>query len=61
MKLFNIITIYPDFFESFKNHGLINKGLSEKIIDLNILNSGTLQLINIKEWILSLMVEVQGW
>ena len=38
MKLFNIITIYPDFFESFKNHGLINKGLSEKIIDLNILN-----------------------
>ena len=38
MKQFNIITVYPDFFESFKNHGLIKKGLLKKLIEINILN-----------------------
>ena len=38
MKRFNIITVYPDFFESFKNHGLIKKGLIKKLIEINILN-----------------------
>ena len=38
MRQFNILTVYPDFFESFKNHGLIKKGLTKKIIQINIIN-----------------------
>ena len=38
MKQFNILTVYPDFFESFKHHGLIKKSLSKKLIDINIVN-----------------------
>ena len=29
MKLFNLLTVYPAFFESFKSHGLIKKGLDK--------------------------------
>ena len=35
---FNIITIYPDFFESFLNHGLIKKGIEKNLIQINIEN-----------------------
>ena len=38
MKLFNILTVYPDFFQSFKNHGLIKKGLEREIIAKNIID-----------------------
>jgi tRNA (guanine37-N1)-methyltransferase len=38
MNQFNILTIYPDFFESFNKHGLIKKGLDKKIIDINIID-----------------------
>ena len=38
MKQFNILTVYPDFFESFKHLGLIKKSLNKKLIDINIVN-----------------------
>lgn len=38
MKLFNILTVYPDFFQSFKNHGLIKKGLERELIAMNIID-----------------------
>lgn len=38
MKQFNILTVYPDFFESFKQHGLIKKSLNKKLIDINVVN-----------------------
>ena len=38
MKLFNLLTVYPEFFESFKNHGLIKKGLDRDLIAMNIIN-----------------------
>ena len=38
MNIFNILTIYPDFFDSFSKHGLVKKGLEKKLIDINILN-----------------------
>lgn len=38
MNQFNILTIYPDFFESFTRHGLIKRGLDKKIININTIN-----------------------
>ena len=38
MNIFNILTIYPDFFKSFYDHGLIKKGLEKKLISFNILD-----------------------
>ncbi len=38
MKLFNLLTVYPDFFESFKSHGLIKKGLDRELISINVIN-----------------------
>ena len=38
MKLFNLITVYPGFFDSFQNHGLIKKGLNKKLIDINVVD-----------------------
>ena len=35
MKLFNLLTVYPAFFESFKDHGLVKKALENKYIDIN--------------------------
>jgi len=38
MKLFNLLTVYPEFFESFKSHGLIKKGLDRGLISINVIN-----------------------
>ena len=38
MNQFNILTIYPDFFESFSKYGLIKKGLDKKIIRINTID-----------------------
>jgi len=38
MNIFNILTVYPEFFDSFNNHGLVKKGLEKKLIDINIFN-----------------------
>ena len=38
MNQFNILTIYPDFFQSFNKHGLIKKALDKKIIDINTID-----------------------
>ena len=38
MNQFNILTIYPDFFESFNKHGLIKKGLDKDIIHINTID-----------------------
>jgi tRNA (guanine37-N1)-methyltransferase len=38
MNQFNILTIYPDFFESFIKHGLIKKGLDKEIIQINTID-----------------------
>ena len=38
MNQFNILTIYPDFFESFNKHGLIKKGLDKEIIHINTID-----------------------
>ena len=38
MKLFNLISVYPDFFESFQKHGLVKKGLHKKLININVIN-----------------------
>ncbi len=38
MNIYNILTIYPSFFDSFINHGLVKKGLEKKLIDINIHN-----------------------
>ena len=38
MMHFNILTIYPDFFKSILNHGLIKKGLTNNLIKINIQN-----------------------
>ena len=38
MKLFNLLTVYPEFFESFKSHGLIKKGLDKGVISINVIN-----------------------
>ncbi len=38
MNIFNILTIYPDFFKSFYDHGLIKKGLEKKLISFNVLD-----------------------
>lgn len=38
MNQFNILTIHPDFFESFYKYGLIKKGLDKKIININAID-----------------------
>ncbi len=38
MNIFNILTVYPEFFDSFNNHGLIKKGLANALIAINIYN-----------------------
>ena len=38
MKSYNLITVYPDFFESFQKHGLVKKGIHKKLIDINVVN-----------------------
>ena len=38
MKLYNLLTVYPEFFESFKSHGLIKKGLDRGLISINVIN-----------------------
>ena len=38
MRQFNILTIYPDFFESFYKYGLIKKGLDKGIIHINTID-----------------------
>ena len=38
MNIFNILTVYPEFFDSFNNHGLVKKGLEKKLIDINVFN-----------------------
>ena len=38
MNIYNILTVYPGFFDSFNNHGLVKKGLEKKLIDINIFN-----------------------
>jgi len=38
MNIYNILTVYPEFFDSFNNHGLVKKGLNNKLIDINIYN-----------------------
>ena len=38
MNQFNILTIYPDFFESFNKYGLIKKALDKRIIDINTID-----------------------
>ena len=38
MNQFNIITIYPDFFESFCKHGLIKKAIEKKLISINAID-----------------------
>ena len=38
MKLFNLLTVYPEFFESFKNYGLIKKGLDRNLIAINTID-----------------------
>ncbi len=38
MKLFNLLTVYPEFFESFKSHGLIKKGLDRGLISINVID-----------------------
>ena len=35
MNQFNIITIYPNFFESFCKYGLIKKAIEKKVISIN--------------------------
>ena len=35
MNQFNIITIYPNFFESFCKYGLIKKAIKKKVISIN--------------------------
>ena len=38
MKLFNLLTVYPEFFDSFKSHGLIKKGLDRGLMSINVIN-----------------------
>ena len=38
MKLFNLLTVYPEFFESFKSYGLVKKGLDRDLISINVIN-----------------------
>ena len=38
MKQYNLLTVYPEFFESFKSHGLIKKGLDRGLININVIN-----------------------
>ena len=38
MNQFNIITIYPDFFESFYKYGLIKKAIEKKLISINAID-----------------------
>ena len=38
MNIYNILTVYPEFFNSFNNHGLVKKGIDKKLIDINIYN-----------------------
>jgi tRNA (guanine37-N1)-methyltransferase len=38
MNQFNVITIYPKFFESFYEHGLIKKAIEKKIISINAID-----------------------
>jgi len=38
MNIYNILTVYPEFFNSFNNHGLVKKGMDKKLIDINIYN-----------------------
>jgi tRNA (guanine37-N1)-methyltransferase len=38
MNQFNIITIYPNFFESFYEHGLIKKAIEKRIISINTID-----------------------
>ncbi len=38
MNQFNIITIYPKFFESFFEHGLIKKGIENRAISINVID-----------------------
>ena len=38
MNQFNIITIYPKFFESFFEHGLIKKAIENRAISINVID-----------------------
>jgi tRNA (guanine37-N1)-methyltransferase len=38
MNQFNIITIYPKFFESFCKYGLIKKAIEKKVISINAID-----------------------
>ena len=38
MNQFNIITIYPNFFESFCKYGLIKKAIEKKVISINAID-----------------------
>jgi len=38
MNIYNILTVYPEFFDSFNNHGLVKKGIEKKLININIFN-----------------------
>ena len=38
MKQFNLLTVYPEFFESFKTHGLVKKGLDRDLISIDVIN-----------------------
>lgn len=38
MKKFNILTIFPDFFDSFLSYGVISKGIKNKLINVDVIN-----------------------
>jgi tRNA (guanine37-N1)-methyltransferase len=38
MNQFNIISIYPKFFESFYKHGLIKKAIEKRIVSINVID-----------------------
>jgi tRNA (guanine37-N1)-methyltransferase len=38
MNQFNIITIYPKFFESFFKHGLVKKAIENRVISINAID-----------------------
>ena len=38
MNKINIVTIFPDFFDSFVNSGLVGKACEKKILDINIID-----------------------
>ena len=38
VKKFNILTIFPDYFDSFLSYGVISKGIENKLIDVEVIN-----------------------